>query len=253
MRNEKPGKDLAPYHKPKPLISVDNSAWQTEDADFESLEDLLSLVEVNISKGGYIADVLQRKYLPEGEKKTTSPIETNSGQYTLQYIQDKSTKSYVGIRNLRAGISDATYYITRNRKEYPGSVVRLVSIVQTAMLHYGLHGLDMLLSGRTKVVEDRLEAIRLGSKEKRRRGQTPQYTFVNFIDVLDKQQNITCLSQQDYARATTIAIDYGWPMSFVVQMAMIIAIAGSERLPEDIVKDAREEVRFFTEYIHKNY
>ena len=64
-------------------VPISSNAWQTEDADFESLEDLLSLVEANISKGGYIADVLQRKYLPEGEKKTTSPIETNSSQYAL--------------------------------------------------------------------------------------------------------------------------------------------------------------------------
>jgi hypothetical protein len=121
------------------------------------------------------------------------------------------------------------------------------------MIHLGLHELDFLLAGRPKLVEDRLQAIRKGAKEKRRRGKPAQYSFVNFTDTLDKQQNVWCLSPEDYARAATIAEDFSWDMGFVVQMAMIMAIASSEKLPESLRKDAIEEIKFFNEYLERSY
>ena len=252
MTNERPKNEMVPYHAPISPQKVDNSAWVPEDDGFESLEDLLSLVEESISRGGYTDDFLKHKYLPGGREEE-GIAESSSGQPTLDYIRHKSARSYVGIRHLHIVIFDAVYYITRNREEYPGKAVRLVSIVETIMLHYGLHGLDMLLSNRPKVIEDRLEAIRLGDKERRRRGQAPEYTWVVFTEGKEKQQNITCLIEQDYARATTIATDYDWTLSFVVQIALILAIAGSQRLPNHTVKDAKEEVRYFQEYLEKHY
>jgi transcription antitermination factor NusG len=247
-------KDLIPNGKKKLPTPVNGNAWQTEqDSEFESLEDLLNIVEENINKGANIAQVLRRKYLPESKNEGTNHFNNNSSQVILEYIREKTAKPYVGIRHLCTVIYDSIYFITRDRGAYPGKAVRMVSVVTTTMIHYGLSGLDTLLSGRLKVVEERLESIRLGSKEKRRKGQLPQYVFVNFVETMDKQQNIACLCQQDYARATTIAVDYGWTLGFVIQIAMAIAVASSERLPVNMVKDAKEEVRYFQEYLNKNY
>jgi len=70
---------------------------------------------------------------------------------------------------------------------------------------------------------------------------------------MDTQQNVWCQSPQDYAGAATIAEDYGWSMVFVVQMAMLMAIATSEKLPMEMKNNAIEEVKFFIEFLNKNY
>jgi hypothetical protein len=70
---------------------------------------------------------------------------------------------------------------------------------------------------------------------------------------LEKQQNINCLYAGDYARASMIAADYDWPVSFVVQMALIAAIASSTRLPAEMVTNAREEIGYFNEYLNKYF
>jgi len=238
--------------QPKPVL-VNSSAWVTEDADMMSLENLLLEVERAIATGGQLSDILQRRALSSPyTTPSTKHVESSVGNL-VDFFRVKEAKPYIGIRNIRAEIHDSVYYITRSKDEYPGKSTRVVSLVQTCMIHLGLHVLDQILTNRPKVVDDRLDAIRKGSKEKRRRGQPPQYTFVNFTETMDKQQNIACLSPQDYARAVAISVDYAWPLSFVIQIAMIIAIANSEALPSEMVKNAREEVKYLVEYLDKYY
>ena len=241
-------------NNPNPHQKVDNSAWKLEEPyENESLEDLLSLVETRIDSGGCIDDILERRYLPEGEGDDRSLAETGPARNAIEYIRNKTTRSQIGIRHLITVVHDAIFFITRSHGDYPGKAVRLIGVVETVMVHYGLHGLDMLLSDRSRVVAERLEVIRLGGKEKRRRGQPPPYGFVMFTDTRQTQVNITCLSQRDYARASRIAEDYGWTLGFVMQVAMVIAVAGSERLPADMVEQSREEVIYFQEYLDKYY
>jgi len=148
---------------------------------------------------------------------------------------------------------DAIFTITRDIERYPFKGARIVSVVEATMIHYGLHHLDYILTNRSKVVQERLEVIRTGDKEKRRRGNPPSYIFVEFTERNDRQRNFNCQVLEDLARIHTITADYGWTAAFLVQVVMIIAIAGSIKLPGHMVDSARNEVRFFTEYLNKYY
>jgi len=252
--------ELPPSNNSKLLVPGSESDWLTEDAyeDIQSLEKLLDRVDAEVKRGREIPDILRRRLLPQKTTFNGQPVMTDEEyiDYKLNFYRTKTSKGYkpaIGIRHLRADVWDVVYLITRSPEEFPGEVLRVVSIIETCMIHIGLHGLDLLLVGRPKLVTERKEAIRRGSKERRRRGKPAHYTFINFTDSLDKQQNVWCLSTNDYARAATIAEDYGWDMGFVVQMAMIIAIANSETLPENLRKDAVEEVEYFKEYLNKVY
>lgn len=259
MSYEKPKKDIVPYTNNNLPVPVNNAIWKTEDDDdLQPLENLMHRVDVEIARGNQVPDILRRRLLPQKAIFNDQQTMTDDkyADYALDFYRTKTSKGYnpaIGIRHLRSDIWDAVYFITRSSEEFSGKALRVVSIVETCMIHLGLHGLDFLLAGRPKLVEDRLQAIRKGGKEKRRRGKPAQYSFVNFTDTLDKQQNVWCLSPEDYARAATMAEDYGWDMGFVVQIAMVIAIASSEKLPESLRKDAVEEVKFFGEYLDRYY
>jgi len=251
-------KDLIPRPSTE-LKSIPADAWALEDEeDTQTLENLLNEVDTQMRGGLPLTEVLRRKLLPPEMTSSTSLLMTddNYASDQLEFYRTKTSKGYrpaIGIRNVRADIWDAVYFITRNHEEFSGKAHRIVSIVETCMIHMGLRNMNLILEGRPKIVKERLEAIRKGSKERRRRGKPQQYEFVNFTDTLETQQNVWCQSSQDYARAATIAEDFGWSMGFVVQMAMIMAIATSEKLPTEMKNNAIEEVKFFTEFLDKAY
>jgi hypothetical protein len=237
------------------------SAWELEKPDkfMYSLEALMHKVNKDITQGEDINEILRRKRLPQVHPTTGRRLMTDEQymDYSLSFYQTRTSKGYnpaIGIRHVRSDIWDTVYFITRSPEDFPGKALRLVSVVETCMIHVGLHGLDLLLVGRLKIVQNRKNAIRKGGKEKRRRRLIPpSYRFVNFVDVEEKQQNIYCLSREDYARAAAIAEDYGWDFGFVIQMAMITAIASSEKLPENLRNNATEEIAYFKEYLNKVY
>jgi len=259
MSYEKPKKEIVPYTNNNLPVPVNNNAWITEgDDDLQSLESLMHRVDVEIARGNQVPDILRRRLLPQKVIFNDQQMMTDDkyADYALDFYRTKTSKGHnpaIGIRHLRSDIWDSVYLITRSSEEFPGKALRVVSIVETCMIHLGLHGLDLMLVGRPKLVEERKAAIRKGGKEKRRRGKPAQYSFVNFIDALDTQQNVWCLSPEDYARAATIAEDFGWDFGFTMQMAMITAIANSETLPESLRKDAVEEIKFFNEYLERSY
>lgn len=249
-------RNTSPPKNNKSLIKHD--AWELEGPDeaIYPLDALLDRVNEEIMQGRDIKDILHRRRLPQVNPATGQSLMTDEqyASYALDFYQTRTSKGYhpaIGIRHMRADIWDTVYLITRSSEVFSGKAARLVSIVETCMIHVGLHGLDILLAGRPKVVQNRKNAIWKGGKEKRRMPRLGPYKFVNYTDVEEKQQNIWCLSPEDYARTAAVAEDYGWDMGFVVQMAMVIAIASSEKLPESLRKDAEEEVRFFREYLNR--
>jgi len=248
-------KDASSPKNEKSLIKRDQ--WELEEPQeaVHSLEALLERVSKEMTQGGEVKDILRRRRLPQVDPGTGQPLMTDEQymEYSLDFYQTRTSKGYhpaIGVRHLRADIWDTVYLITRSPEAFPDKACRLVSIVETCMIHVGLHQLDILLVGRPKVVKNRKNAIWKGGKEKRRRIRLGPYKFVNFTDTEEKQQNIWCLSPEDYARTAAVAEDYGWDMGFVVQMAMIMAIANSEKLPDDMRKDAKEEMKFFKEYLN---
>jgi len=251
-------KDLVPRNKSE-LQPMHSDPWALEDEEYtQTLENLLNEVDTTMRGGMQLEDILRQKLLPQGTTSgsTSLQIDDNYANDRLEFYRSKTSKGYrpsIGIRRGCADIWDAVYFITRGREEFPGKAHRVVSIVETCMIHLGLQVMNLILERRPKVVQERLDAIRKGGKERRRRGKPPQYDFVNFTDTMDTQQNVWCQSQQDYARAATIAEDYGWSMLFVVQMAMIMAIATSEKLPMEMKNNAIEEVKFFVEFLNKPY
>ena len=254
MKNK--NQKASPPENNKSLIKHD--AWELEEPDEAtySLEALLDGVNKAMAQGREIKDILRRRQLPQLDPATGQPLMTEEEytDYTLDFYSTKTSKGYkpaIGIRHMRSDIWDMVYLITRSPEVFPGRYCRLVSIVETCTIHAGLHGLDLLLAGRPKVVQNRKNAIWKGGKYKRRRPRLPPYKFVNFTDTEEKQQNIWCLSPEDYARIAAIAEDYGWDMGFVVQMTMVIAIASSENLPESLREDAKEEAKFFEEYLNR--
>jgi len=249
-------KALPPPDNDKSLIKRDE--WELEEPDqvMYPLEGLLDRVDREMAQGREIKDILRRKPLLQVDPTTRQPLMTEKEylEYSLDFYQTKTSKGYnpaIGIRHIRSDIWDIVYLITRSPEVFPGKACRLVSIVETCMIHVGLHRLDLLLVGRPKIVKNRKNAIWKGGKAKRRRLRLPPYKFVNFTDTEDKQQNIWCISPEDYARTAAIAEDFGWDMGFVVQIAMVVAIASSEKLPDDVREDAEEEMEFFREYLAK--
>lgn len=237
---------------------IKHTSWELEEPEeaIYPLDALLDRVNEEITQGRDIKDILHRRRLPQVDPATGQSLMTDEqyASYALDFYQTRTSKGYhpaIGIRHVRSDVWDMVYLVTRSPEAFPGKACRYVSIVETCMIHVGLHGLDLLLAGRSKVVQNRKNAIWKGGKEKRRRPRLGPYKFVNFTDIEEKQQNIWCLSPEDYARTATVAEDYGWDMGFVVQMAMVIAIASSEKLPESLRKDAEEEVRFFREYLNR--
>jgi len=240
---------------------VKRDEWQLEEVNTNEvmlpLEGLLESVSHEIVKGHELKDILRRRPLSKIDPTTGKELmPTNQyADYLMEFYSTRTSKGHnpaIGIRNLRSDIWDVVYLITRSPDDFPEKACRTVSIVETCMIHVGLHGLDLLLIGRPKVVKDRLNGIRKGAKEKRRKPRLGPYRFVNFIETMEKQQNIWCLSPEDYARVATIAEDYGWDMGFVVQMAMIFAISNSTKLPKYLRNDAAEEVGCFKNYLN-NY
>jgi len=241
--------------KSKSVVKRDR--WQLEDPEdaLPSLEDLLVEVNQELSSGKRIEEVLTREALVQVDPVSGKPHMREEGYRgeALEFYSSKTSKGHnpaIGIRGVRSDIWDTVYFITRSNEVFPEKACRVVSIVETCMIHVGLYKLDILLSGRPKVVKSRLNAIWKGAKEKRRRRQIGPYRFVNFTEREEKQQNIWCLASQDYAHIATIAEDYGWDMSFVVQIAMILAITRSSKLPRYLVNDATEEMKAFNEYLN---
>ena len=236
---------------------VERDPWALENGSDEvmySLEALLNMVTKEMARGNEVKDILRRKRLPRIDPTTGQPLMTENeySDYLVDFYATKTSQGYkpaIGIRHMRSDIWDTVYLITRSSEEFSGKACRLVSVVETCMIHAGLRGLDLFLAGRPKVVQDRIDAIRKGGKEKRQIIRPGKYKFVNFTDVEEKQQNIWCLSPEDYARTAALAEDYGWDMGFLVQIAMIIAIANSEKLPGYLRNDALEEVEFFRSYL----
>lgn len=236
------------------------SAWELESPDESvySLEALMDKVNRSLVQERDISEILRRRRLPQAHPATGQQLMTDEEyiEYNMGFYQTSTSKGYnpaIGIRHVLTDIWDTVYFITRSPEDFPGKALRLVSIVETCMIHVGLYWLGLLLVGRPKLVQNRKNAIRKGGKEKRRRLRPASYRFVSFVDTEEKQQNIYCLSREDYAQAAAIAEDYGWDFGFVIQIVMIIAIANSESLPGNLRENAIEETTYFKEYLNTVY
>lgn len=255
---KKKNQNASPPENDKSLTKHD--AWELEEPDEAqySLEALLEWVNTALAANKEIGEVLHRRLLL-GANHTTDQIlmkDEEYSDYALNRYRMATSKGHspaIGIKHVLSDVWDAIYLITRSPEIFGGKASRLVGIVETCMIHVGLYGLDRLLAGRPKVVQKRKAAIWKGGKEKRLSLEPRQYKFVSFTNTKEKQQNIYCLSPQDFARAATISEDYDWSMGFVVQMAMVIAIASSEKLPDNLREEAKEEVRFFEQYLNSFY
>lgn len=238
---------------------VPQNAWNLEiDWEYtQTLENLLDEVNVKMREGLSLQDVLYHRTIPQENTLDNNPMPYDKYTYNqFDLYQSRTSKGYkpaIGIRHICNDIWDAIYYITRNHEVFRGRIHGTVSIVETVMIHLGLRGIDRILQDRPSIVKERLDAIHKGSKERRKMGKLPRYVFVNFTEKRDDQQNVWCQNVGDYARMGAIAEDYDWTMSFVVQMAMIVAMACSEKLPEEMRKNAVDEVRCFIEFLDKYF
>ena len=66
-----------------------------------------------------------------------------------------------------------------------------------------------------------------------------------------KQRNIYCYDRTDYARMEKIHNEYKWDMGFTIQMAVVVGIMHSERLPEELKEKAKQEVEALEKWIEQ--
>lgn len=215
-----------------------------------TLESLIHAVDeaINNDSHSYSGDIseLARAKLPMVSGQTVS---TDELPYPIRLAISKENKKEVGIRGLPEDIRNSIYFISRSYKLFPEQSARIISIVETCMLICGLQEFKVILSNREAIVNQNLKSISDGPMGKRRYITTPQYRFVYFTTPLDVQQTIYVLDTGVYASLSRIASDFGWTLSFTIEMALVAAISKSTKLPRHLVTMAQAEMEYFVEYI----
>lgn len=228
------------------MAEIERSNWLPEPgASFESLMDALSreMSEFTLPPGGlrYLLASLTHAEQERGELETDS-----SGAMIERPVDEtESSQPFVAVRHLLRELATLFTYIVLDTGLFSGRAYRYITAVQCTLVHVGLYHLESMLTGRRTFREKIIEAGRQGQRIYTL--EPPVWQFFHLMPT--RQRNLYCYDRSDYARMEKIHEEYRWDMTYIIQMAMVVGIVHSEKLPQSLRDLAEKEVEALKQWI----
>jgi len=236
--------------------SKDKGMWETEPDGRDSLPQSFSWELEAGAPFDALMDILSQR-LQEGEEMVwllsnlsqhdkLTPKVDSSGAMVETPPDSESRQAYVAVRHILRELDQLfdglPYY-----KGVSGKAYQRTTAIHCALTHTGLRYLEDMLIGRRSLQHAISDALDRGRSPIR----VSPYEWEYFHLIPTKQRNIWCYDRQDYARLERIATDYGWTLGNTIQMAMVVGIHHSEKLPKPYRDLAAKEVENFKMWVGK--